>query len=252
MKNMLILDCENYNAILNSIENIFDVERKEVKDFLKNINLDKIFQNEEIYLDHYEYLYKEFIQKFGVPIKEIKAYWFHNTRVPINTNFSEGILPLQLAIPKIEKIIEDIAMNLGINQNKESLLFCNIIQHKLKTETDAGPWGFLIKDFALEVPYGIHDYLKCPEVVEDIVGFRYKKQYEEILNEFNRRTVPCIIKFRNDKVFHSNKLAYVIYYLYHKENNLEIDRHCNTNTSNYGQKISFDKIEKIDFIKNYN
>jgi hypothetical protein len=183
--------------------------------------------------------------------KPIKAYWFHNTRVPENTNFSEGILPLMEAIPKVEKFIDDIVIRLGFELNKNCAINDWDIQFKINTKTDSGPWGFLIKDFAFEIHSDNHDYLKLPEIVNHIINFKYKPYYNTILKEYWSTTTPCIVKFEIDRMFHPDNLAYLIQYLYNKINKREICMYSNTNFSNCGHPIAPDKIKSIEFYHNY-
>src|SRR5208282_3381940 len=73
-------------------------------------------------------------------------------------------------------------------------------QYQLKANDPMhwGPWGFLVRD-AIVQPYSeTHDYLKAPEIVEDlsqmIVG---KKNARLLIEKFQERTRPCIVKFRS-------------------------------------------------------
>ncbi len=245
-----ILDCENLESILTCLENIFGTQKDNIITFLRGLDFDSVFEKSKKEKYGYEYLYDEFLKNFTVDFKPIKAFWFHNTRVPKHTDFSEGILPLLEALPRVECFIDKIVINLGLQLNKTSAINDDGIQHKSRTGTDPGPWGFLIKEFAFEVPSGIHDYLDLPEIVKHIIDFKYKPYYDIVLKEYRKSTIPCIVKFESEREFHPDNLAYVIQYLYNKINKLENSMYSNTNYSNCGLPIKADKIVNVTFYNN--
>jgi len=247
----IILDCETSESILTSLENIFSTNKNEILSFIMNNNLDEIWRKSKQEKCAYQYYYEEFRKKFKLNTQEIEAFWFHNTRVQESICFLEGILPLEEAIPRVEILVDEIVADLGINHNSNKALFATIIQHKLNTSTDRGPWGFLIKDFAFCLPDGIHNYLEMPEIVEDVIRFKYNNHYHQIVKKYKEVTTPCIVKFKVSRNFHPDNLAFVIHYIYQKENKLELNENCNTNLSNCGESISQDMIIKINFYKNW-
>ena len=248
MREKIILDCENFDSILDSLTNIFDTDKSKILSYFNDINLEEIWEKSQKERYGYEYLFEHFKKhfKFNKSIK-IKAYWFHNTRVEKGTDFTEGILPLEKAIIKVEKIIEKVNRNLDKSIKLDYLTNSTATIHKLNSDYDQGPWGFLIKDFAFENANGIHDYLNVPELVEDILRFRYPKDYDLVLNEYQKITTKCIVKFKIDRDFHPDTLAYVINYLYHKINKLKMNFQCNTNISNFRKTIPYDNIIDIKY-----
>lgn len=243
----VMLDCESYGSILKSLETIFSTNQDKILEFLNKCDLDEIFEESEKTKLGYQYLYEDFQRHFKIKSKTIEAYWFHNTRVPENTSFAEGILPTTDAIPHIEEIVDRIVKKLGFAINPVKATSSVNIKVKLNEKSNPGPWGFLIKEFALELSTGVHDYLEIPEIVEDIVKFKYSDIYHEIIDDYKRNTYPCIVKFKGENYFHPNNLTYVINYLYHKEKGLKLDWYCNYNTSYRGQIIKPNMIYNIDF-----
>lgn len=247
MHNIVILDCESIKSILKSLETIFSTEKHTILEFIRNNDLDDIYERSNQEQFHYILLYDEFRKVFNVNSKTIKANWFHNTRVFKDTCFSEGVLPLRSIIPLIDEKINQIVVNMGLTVSSVNVLNYSTIKHKLITKVDSGPWGFLIKDFALELPNGIHNYLDIPEIVEDIVHHKYPDNYTGIIEKYKELTRPCIVKFKSEEEFHPDNLAYVIYYLYQKEKGLELNRFCNYNHSKCGHLIDPDMILNIEF-----
>lgn len=248
MSKVIILDCECLDYILDSLSNIFNTDKSEILSYFNNVNLDEIWEKSQKERYAYEYLFEDFKQKFKIhKYIIIKACWFHNTRVLKGNDFIEGILPLEKAIIKIEEIIEKVIQNLNKSFKVENLNNSTATIHKLNSDYDQGPWGFLIKEFAFENVNGIHNYLNVPELVEDILRFRYPINYDLILNEYQKITTKCIVKFKSDRDFHPDTLAYVVNYLYHKTNNLEMNYQCNTNISNFRKTIPHINILEINY-----
>lgn len=248
MSKVIILDCECFDSILDSLSNIFNTDKSEILSYFNDVSLNEVWEKSLKERYAFEYLFEDFKQKFKIHKSIIiKAYWFHNTRVLKGNDFIEGILPLEKAIIKIEEIIEKVIQNLDKSFKIENLNNSTATIHKLNSDYDQGPWGFLIKEFAFENANGIHDYLNVPELVEDILRFRYPKEYDFILNEYQKITTKCIVKFKSDRAFHPDTLAYVINYLYHKINNLEMNYQCNTNISNFRKTIPYCNILEINY-----
>ncbi len=245
---MKTLDCENLMSTICSLEEIFNTESSQILSFLRSFELDKIYANNDIQEFPHEHLYKCFLEHFKTDFNSIQAYWFHATRMPINTSFDNGILPLKEMIKPIETNIDTIAKGLGLQKNEAAISSCEIINHKLSTVSDPGPWGFLVKEFAINPPNGIHNYLKTPELVQDIISCKYRNSWAVLEEEYRKLTKPCLIKFLGSELFHPEKLSYVIHYVYNRVKNHRLTTFCSTNTSNRGQLIPFDSIEKIEFI----
>ncbi len=246
---MKTLDCENFTSTISSLEGIFNAEKSQIIQFINEIDLDKSYSNDSINEYANEYLYKRFLNNFKTDFDVIQSYWFHSTRVRENFSFDQGILPLKDMIQPTDAFIDTIARQLGIPSNDVSIYSCSTINHKLSTTSDSGPWGFLVKEFANNPPKGIHNYLRTPELVEDIIRFKYKDEISLLTEEYRKQTKPCLIKFMGCESFHSDNLSYVIYYVYKKIKNQELCMYCSTNTSNRGRLIPFDLIAEIEIIK---
>lgn len=243
-----ILDCENKDSILTSLESIFNTERNKILTVLRNLDINEVYKRSNQEKFGYEHLYDEFLKYFQLDTKKIKAFWFHNTRVFEGCKFEEGILPLKLVLPRIERLVDDVVVKLGLDLNKCNATDSYQISHKYNSNVNNGPWGFLIRDFALEVPSGINDYLKLPEMVDDIVRFKYSTWYDAIINQYMKNTIPCIVKFKTDREFNHDKLVYIINYLYNKTNGINLCHNSNTNYSNGGNTITKDDIIRIEYL----
>jgi len=249
MENQIIPDCESYDSSLKSLEKIYSSSSKEIIEYLGSVDLEEIFKtNKPQGINGQDYLFECFESIFKTEIKEFEAYCFHTTRIPKGTKFSNGILPLNQIIDKIEEFIDKVAFDLGLEIIKMDLTNDNMIGLKLRN--DDSPWGIFIKDWAFELPSGIHNYLKFPEIVEDMINFKYPYDCSVLLEEYSQRTVPCIVKFKVPRTIKRERLPLLIYYLYHKVNKLEMECDCAFNYSNQGFKIDQGNIEKVEYLSN--
>jgi len=249
MESQIILDCESFDSSLKSLEKIYSTSSNDIIEYLGSVDLEKIFKtNKPKDTYGYDYLFECFERIFKTEIKEFEAYCFHTTRIPKGTTFTNGILPLNQIIDEIEEFIDKIAFDLSLEIIKIDLTKDNMIDRKLRN--DNSPWGIFIKDWAFELPSGIHNYLKFPEIVEDIINFKYPDDCSVLLKEYSQRTVRCIVKFKVPSLIKRERLPRLIYYIYHKVNKLEMECDCAFNYSNQGFKIDQGNIEKVEYLSN--
>lgn len=241
------LDCTTPESTYSSLEAIYGTTTSELKSFILANNINQVFESSSQEKYGYEHYFEEFEKNFNLQNCEITPYWFHNTRVLKLSTFKEGILPLEDAIEPVEKLVDLIAKQLGIQVNLIKPFTDPELQHKMNTVTDSGPWGFLVKEFGIQAPSGIHDYLDLPELVQHIISYKYKANTNQLLDKFRSATKRCIVKFISHVELHPANLSYVINYLYHIEHNLKLDMFCSTNYSNCGHPVDFKDIVEITY-----
>lgn len=140
------------------------------------------------------------------------VYFFHGSRVGDPSTFSrDGILNLPDALPRVWDVLEELAREecsaADWSRFRRRLSAGELRSHgaehfKLKTG-DAmhhGPHAQLIRQLYLNKPEIHHDYLDCPEIVEDICGAAKDEIGIELLSSYRRATTPCIVKFVHGRV----------------------------------------------------
>ena len=96
------IDCESYESALASLAGVYGASSKDIKDFLFRFDLDSEYENYKGDMDAGDLLQIKFDQQFGNPKHSVTGIsWFHLTRTLEGTTFSEGILPLGAALPKL-------------------------------------------------------------------------------------------------------------------------------------------------------
>lgn len=224
---MGILDCESTVSTLESLAEILGVDRAYLADFVRRFDLATAPHDQE----SDEVLFSALCKRVAVKTAHDATCAFHVTRTDKPASFSqEGLLPLPKAIPKIWGFLSELGkvvvsdeewkeFRRGVETANPCHYAC-LYRMKVGERGHWGPWGFLIRDFALVKPGpGYHDYRRTPEVVEDICICFQEHFGHDLLSMFIERTVPCVVKFRTseaNRVYLSAALHY-LYVMHHEE-----------------------------------
>jgi hypothetical protein len=158
--------------------------------------------------------------------------WFHATRVLPCTDFSEGLLPLPDAVPRLVESLREIGLQPS-PANKSSYQR-DIHEEKLQWRGSWGPFGHLVRDAALS-PTQNH-FFRAPEAVVDL-GFDRRA--------FRAATVPCIVK--SERVIHDDVFTLAFYYAYLSTWHKKADWDCSTTWSGEGRKVPVEDIVRIEY-----
>jgi hypothetical protein len=252
------LDCESYASSIKCLAETYAAKISDVGDFLSAFDLDLEYQKRNISVSGDEYLTGVFQVQFGNPVRVWnKINWFHLTRVPSNTNFAEGILPLRLALPKIWRAIIAVLDDTRKKAVLERLRDTGVpdFQYSLKAG-DAlhhGPYAMLVRESAFHsAEMGNHDYLRIPEIIEDICNGYEKQTGESILDEVANSLKPCIVKFENpeceDGEDGRHLMRALLYYCWSKCRDEELCYLANTCFDAQSKTIPRSAIQKIEFL----
>jgi hypothetical protein len=193
---MVILDCENYNSTITSICNIYDIDKNDVVNFLRSIDINSKNPDKPD-----QYIRNSFDKNFGQPIKKIDSVmWFHLTRTVENSDFSEGILPLDTSLEKIWEMLLPLVNTFEQRENLTELRVQGVPNKHFKLKVNEsmhqGPYGLLILDVGFRSEeVGNHDYLGIPEIIEDICDGYHVKFNESIKEIIINKLKKCVVKF---------------------------------------------------------
>ena len=197
---MNVLDCSSLDSTLSSLSLIIGSPQQ---DLIKNLNSFEY----EIYTstkrsggmvpDPYEkaVLLSLIRGRLSEPPIPDATVWFHSTRVPRSTDFqSTGLLPLKACLPAIENTIRQIASDLGVYLPGGSFGNAMSYSGKMQSLNCQGPDAFLIRDTAMN-PLDGSSFLDAPEIVRDLAEKHGGNRSPEVLDEYKKRTSPCIVSF---------------------------------------------------------
>jgi len=250
---LAVLDCESYESSIESICDIYRITSDLVIAFLSEIVLEEEYEAAPTSQGIDYFLKSIFDARFGEPVEPLKSVsWFHLTRVPSGTNFSEGILPLHLAKERVWETVIAIPFNQQIRLRLENMRKNGVddFQYNLKINDrlHSGPYAMLVRESAFHAKtIGNWDYLDLPEIIADICN-GYEKEYgESIRDEVSLSLAPCIVKFKSMIVKYS-QIAPVLYYCWCKANHKEFGRDVNYNFDGRGATIPSEVIQRIEFV----
>jgi len=247
MPKKILLNCENYETAIQSIEKILGIPQNEVLSYVDSIPEEQIL-NERLLID----LKRQF------NIKRINyngTIWFHGCRRKSRDKYKNGIKPLKQILPELKKELEEIWHKIPkVNREEQnrSIGVSGSLGLKLYGNSDEGPYGYLIKEHLLIKSTESYDYLKIPEIVDDLIRCtnEYSTFYSEMVEYYKKETQSKIIKFKTDEVslYH---IEIVIRYLAVKKHNIPLDDFfikTNTCFDSGGYTIPFQDILNIEII----
>ncbi len=247
---MRVLDCQSADSALKSLCTLLCMRKTQLTAALGNLSPSN-FEDACNYAPARTVLWDRFVGSGKPPPIPEVVYWFHATRVPPGTDFRDGIQPLDQRLPMIKRFLKTLARELRLPSPGSSARQTDgAFQYQLKTNDRMhwGPWGFLVRDAIVQRADETHDYLKAPEIVEDlsqmIMG---KKNALLLIEEFQKRTQPCIVKFRSTAP-RQDVANVALSYCYHAHWGLGQSLQTNTSFDAEAQVIPFSDIVGIEYL----
>ncbi|PLC51989.1 hypothetical protein CR155_20500 [Pollutimonas nitritireducens] len=231
---MAYLDCETVESTISCIAEIYGVQPGQINAFFDRFDIEQHFESRRPERDG-AYETKRLLEDlFGQPKNPItRTYWFHLTRVPEGTSFQGGILPLNEALPRIwEMLYKLLSKTKHVSRLREMALNgVADFQYTFKTADSLhwGPYAMLVKDIGVcAESVGNHDYLRIPEIVEDICNGYEKLYSENIQSLVEASLVPTVVKFWSEDPEDQYGLESAIYYAYLVHHKMELTSSANT------------------------
>jgi len=178
------IDCESYESALASLAGVYGVSSEDIKNYLSNFDLDIEYEKYKADMDAGDLLQTKFNQQFGGPKRLVTGIsWFHLTRTSEGTTFSEGIRPLGAALPKLWDMLISIPKAETKRRRLEELRTNGVPNYhynlKAPHTLHHGPFAMLVRESAFNASeIGNHDYLKLPEIIEDVC-WGYQEKFKE-------------------------------------------------------------------------
>lgn len=198
---MTRLDCHDLRTAVASIAAAVDRRTEDVSAALLNYDEKRFSDSSE---DPWHRMPRELLANLAVDaeIRVESACFFHGSRVPDPAVFwREGILPLDRVLERIwttlfELVGDTIAAEewAGFRRSIESVAGDdNGWMYRLKTDgpMQYGPQALLVRDVFLDPAVtGSHDYLSCPEIVQDIASCFHASYAVDLEALYRASTVP--------------------------------------------------------------
>ena len=199
----LMFDCESRERTRESVSACFRCSSHVLDDFLADPNTAALYELHWETLPSFDrWLYRLACERFGAPNLPLELCWFHGTRAPQGTSFSEGLLPLGHQLPRLlDSLLATLEAGREIEEVKRAFErkggYGFHFSEKLRNPLHWGPFAFLVREVATSARrLGQHDYLAMPEIIEDLCEDISMASGLDILPVFEKRWLPAIVKFK--------------------------------------------------------
>jgi hypothetical protein len=235
------LDCHDLGSALASLAAAIGTAPAQLERALRDHNEARF---EEASEDPWHLMPREVLERFGVDVETVAgringAYYFHGTRAVEPDSFlRRGILPLDQMVDEVWPTLRALAG--GDVSDEEWAAFRNSVGsdagghsgslYRLKTggRIHFGPFGLVVRETFIDPgSTGSHDYLGCPEIVQDISACFSAAHAVNLERRFCAAAKPCIVQFRSNQV-RPGAITAALWYAYTKLRDDEI-----TSSSNY-------------------
>jgi hypothetical protein len=253
---MRVLDCESIETTYNSLEGILGIQRDAIDVAFQDLDVERFYRDNPRYPEPPDDLVFSVVTN-NAPSPPVfdKVCWFHLTRTAVTNTFEHGILSLGQQIDSIWNFLHTLLDDgfpreewNDFRRHSGDSHSAYLYRMKVGNPLHWGPYAILVRDVAFKAKeVGNHDYLRAPEVVEDICMCFSEKYGFDLLDVFLKGTKPCIVKFVDNHP-RSDCLLAALYYLYSAYHEQELSRYCNTCFDGEGVLIPKERILKIEFL----
>lgn len=220
MATKLVLDCESFDTAVVSLARIFQTTPEDLKILLSVKEISAHYETHFRELPEFSsYIYGIAEQHFGSSLPLDAVCWFHTTRVLPGTTFSEGILPLDAALPSLKKRLLEAVDDVSVKVQLHHALYLDGVRdhhyaNKTQNSMHWGPYAILVRDVAsCATNLSQHDYLAMPEIIEDICNGFDDPIRDALLDIFSAKLRPATVKFTSlvdrDEPYIATALCYV-------------------------------------------
>ena len=255
---MIVLDCESLDSTYDSVQSIFRLTRQAIDRVFATLDVERFYrENRDYPRDAPHLLLEKISAQSSCAIQFDAVCWFHLSRAPSADSFRNGIFPLREQLDAIwdylRSLVGSVISNEDWNRFRNKMgnsPSADLYHMKVNDAFHWGPYGVLVRDAALRpTQIGNHDYLRIPEIVEDI-SLCFEEQYGfDLCSAFIQNSQPVIVKFI-DKDPHHRCLPPALYYLYSRFHGEALSLACNTCFDGRGERIRADQIRSVE-VPNY-
>jgi hypothetical protein len=255
------LDSHDLDSMLASLADAIGTTPGELERALRGYNERRF---EEAREDPWELMPREVLERFGVDVETVAgrfdgAYYFHGTRAVDPDAFRwRGILPLDQMLEELWATLRELAGDeisdedwAAFRQDVEKGTGGHegwLYQHKIGAGVDQGPFGLVVREIFLEPKStGSHDYLGCPEIVQDIARCFAAADAVVLERRFCGATTPCIVKFRSMQL-RPGAIKAALWYAYTKLRDGEITSSSNYSFDGDGEAVPAEDVVAVEIV----
>ena len=196
------LDCASRDSTEASLVRAFGCSADALRQFVADPAHGNYYEEHWQRLPEFErWFYGRACESLGLPQVPVEVCWFHGTRVPEGTTFSEGIVPLGLWLPRLRASVLATLADEGAKREVSAAFdreggFGMHFRNKVRDSLHWGPFAILVRevaDYASSI--GQHDYLGMPEIIEDLCEDVRLASGLDLIAAFEKAWKPAMVKF---------------------------------------------------------
>jgi hypothetical protein len=217
----LVLDCESFETAIDSLARVFQTQPDRLKWVLAQEEISTHYESHaQEQLSFKDYLFVVVEHHFGSPLSLDAVCWFHTTRTFAEATFSEGILPLESALPRLQAMLIEAIDDVSVKEQLQAtLMSTGVADSHYFTKTNNsmhwGPYAILVRDLAFcAEEAGQHDYLRMPEIIEDICNGFFNTTGVALMDVFGKKLKPAIVKFTSKDNCDDSCISTALSYVY--------------------------------------
>jgi hypothetical protein len=255
------LDCHDYEAALASLAEAIGATPSELGTALGEYEESRLENAAE---DPWELMPREVLGRFHAGVETVAdrfdgAYYFHGTRAIDPDAFRvRGILPLDQMVEELWATLRELAGNDVTDaewHNLRSSVEGGAGGHsgtfyRMKTggRIHHGPFAIVVRETFLDpASTGSHDYLGCPEIVQDIAACYASAHGGNLEQRFCAAAKPCIVKLRSTQL-RPGAIAAALWYAYTKVRDGEITSSANYSFDGEGEPVPAGDVVGVEIV----
>jgi hypothetical protein len=244
------LDCYDLASTVRSLSDAIGTEPVELRRALEDFDESCFVRATE---DPWRLMPRELLLGLGGDVDGVVgrlegAYYFHGTRaVDPDTFRLRGILPLDQMLEELWATLRELAAD--DTSDEEWAAFRSSVEsdagehsgllYRMKAggRIHHGPFGLVVRETFLDPgSAGSHDYLGCPEIVQDIAACFAPNHGVNLEARFRVATSSCIVKFRASPTTSGTIIA-ALWYAYAKLREGRITSSANYSFDGRGEAV---------------
>ena len=259
---MVWLDCHDVGSTLASIAGAVAISPTELEQALREYDDEARFN--DCSEDPWKLMPCEVLAWFDTDIETIAAsfggaHYFHGTRALDSDAFRRrGILPLDQMVEELWATLREFAGDEMTDEHWAT--FRSVVEqgagghdgflYRLKTggRTHFGPFGLLVREIFLDPQAtGSHDYLGCPEIVQDIARCYRVAHVTDLEQRFCDTARPCIVNFRSSQL-RRGAINAALWFAYTKLRDDEITGNANWAFDGEGEPVPAEDVLDVEVV----
>lgn len=261
---MTWLDCTNLDTTLTSVAAILGTNMAKLREAILAYEASRFEdRSEDPSEDPYARMPSEVVTALGSDVEAVEfdgAHYFHGTRVfEPDAILRSGLLPLNQMVEPIWAVLFELVQD--VCDPVDWQVFRADLEagggghdgwlYRTKTRDTAssfGPFAVLVRHVLFKSDaVGNHDYLGCPEIVQDIARVFRSSFGVDLEERFREASKPVIVTFRSSSAW-TGSLRAALWYVFDMLRDAEVTSNANECFDGGGCPVAPDEIVSVEVV----